>query len=396
MRRVGAALLVLTVIFMTAPVAADESPEERLSRIEQEIADLNAQIARQKGERTAVQKELAAAQERLAAIRSELEAASARVAEAEARIADQEAELARIEDEVAGLELQLAETRSSILSTRDQIQERAVEMYMQGLPGLETVVLGASDVSEAALGVSYAQEVMASSAVLVNNLEGLRGLEERQRTAVLARKAEAEQILVDLEAVKASLEADRAAVELKRQEAEAEMERQQQLLDSVTSDIREIEGEITALERDSAQVKAEIAARQAAGGEAPSTLAWPVNGRVTSPFGYRTHPIFGTKKLHTGIDIGVGYGTPIKAATNGTVILAQTYGGYGRATVIDHGGGLSTLYAHQSSIIVKVGQQVELGQVIGYVGCTGYCTGPHLHFEVREDGTPVNPMKYLP
>jgi len=116
---------------------------------------------------------------------------------------------------------------------------------------------------------------------------------------------------------------------------------------------------------------------------------------VTSAFGYRTHPIFGTKRLHTGIDIGVGYGTPILAAESGVVILSGGYGGYGNAVVIDHGGGLSTLYAHQSSIAVGNGARIARGDVVGYVGCTGYCTGAHLHFETRENGSPVDPMKYL-
>ncbi len=118
-------------------------------------------------------------------------------------------------------------------------------------------------------------------------------------------------------------------------------------------------------------------------------------GRVSSPFGYRIHPILGVRKLHTGIDINGSTGTPISAAADGKVILSQTYGGYGRAVVIDHGGGMATLYAHQSSIAVSVGEVVTRGEVIGYVGCTGSCTGPHLHFEVRLNGVPVDPMQYL-
>ena len=99
--------------------------------------------------------------------------------------------------------------------------------------------------------------------------------------------------------------------------------------------------------------------------------------------------------MHNGIDLGLPAGSPIQAAANGKVILTERWGGYGRTVVIDHGGGLSTLYAHQSSIAVSVGDQVLAGDVIGYIGCTGYCTGPHLHFEVRELGSPVDPMQYL-
>jgi murein DD-endopeptidase MepM/ murein hydrolase activator NlpD len=99
--------------------------------------------------------------------------------------------------------------------------------------------------------------------------------------------------------------------------------------------------------------------------------------------------------MHTGIDFGASSGTPIRAAADGVVVSAGPLGGYGNATVIDHGNGLATLYGHQSSIVVAPGQRVSRGQVIGYVGCTGLCTGPHLHFEVRVRGTPVDPMQYL-
>jgi murein DD-endopeptidase MepM/ murein hydrolase activator NlpD len=125
-------------------------------------------------------------------------------------------------------------------------------------------------------------------------------------------------------------------------------------------------------------------------------LLWPTTSNlITSYFGYRVHPIYGTTRFHSGIDIGASYGAPIYAAESGRVILASYYDGYGNCIIIDHGDGVSTLYAHCSSIIVKVGQYVSKGQIIGYVGSTGNSTGPHLHFEVRINGNPVNPFNYL-
>ena len=125
------------------------------------------------------------------------------------------------------------------------------------------------------------------------------------------------------------------------------------------------------------------------------TFIWPCNGPITSPFGYRTHPIFGTTIYHSGIDIGVDYNTPIHAADGGTVILAGWCGGYGNAVIIDHGNGLQTLYGHNTSVAVSEGQTVSQGQVIAYSGSTGYSTGPHCHFEVRRNGEAVDPMGYL-
>ena len=125
----------------------------------------------------------------------------------------------------------------------------------------------------------------------------------------------------------------------------------------------------------------------------------PVHGRVTSPYGWRTHPIFKSRIFHTGIDYGVPYGTPIKAANAGKVIYSGWYGGYGKVVILDHGSctgqPTTTLYAHMSQQKVSVGQNVTRGQTIGLVGTTGYATGPHLHFEVRINGKPQNPNNYL-
>ena len=149
--------------------------------------------------------------------------------------------------------------------------------------------------------------------------------------------------------------------------------------------------EANALAAEDAGIRGQLAAAQGATDSTPSSqgLIWPVSGPVTSPFGYRWG------RLHAGIDIGVPYGTPIHAAASGTVVLAGWTGGYGNYTCIDHGGGMATCYAHQSSYAVSSGASVAQGQVIGYVGSTGHSFGAHLHFEVRINGTPVDPLGYL-
>jgi murein DD-endopeptidase MepM/ murein hydrolase activator NlpD len=154
---------------------------------------------------------------------------------------------------------------------------------------------------------------------------------------------------------------------------------------------REWISEADTLAAEDARIRGQLASAQASAPQTPSSsgFIWPVNGPVVSPFGMRWG------RLHAGIDIAVPSGTPIHAAAAGRVALAGWVGGYGNYTCIDHGGGIATCYAHQSSIAVGVGQSVAQGQVIGYTDCTGHCFGPHLHFEVRVNGTPVDPLGYL-
>ncbi|HEU4480793.1 MAG TPA: M23 family metallopeptidase, partial [Actinomycetota bacterium] len=171
-----------------------------------------------------------------------------------------------------------------------------------------------------------------------------------------------------------------------------------QILAKVESDKARYEALEDRLDRESSQIQALLSQGSSGSGPLPTgggQLLWPAAGPVTSPYGYRTHPIFGDQRLHTGIDIGAPYGAPVIASDAGTVSFAGVMSGYGNVIVVDHGGGLATTYNHLSSFSVGSGQSVGRGARIGSVGCTGYCTGPHLHFEVRVNGSPVDPMPYL-
>lgn len=130
-------------------------------------------------------------------------------------------------------------------------------------------------------------------------------------------------------------------------------------------------------------------------GPGKGDMIWPVKGVITSPFGYRIHPIYGRQILHSGMDIGVDYGTPVKAALDGVVVEADWISGYGNTVIIDHGNGMTTLYGHNERLNVETGQNVKQGDIIAYAGSTGNSTGPHVHFEIRVNGEAVDPALYL-
>ncbi len=181
---------------------------------------------------------------------------------------------------------------------------------------------------------------------------------------------------------------------------------QSELIQRLNSDRLALEAAQNQLERESKNlevlIQQKVAEAQAKTNSRTSfiirgtgVMAYPSDASTSSPFGWRMHPVLGYRRFHAGLDFAASYGSTIRAADSGTVIFAGWYGGYGRAVIIDHGNGITTLYGHTSELYVADGQAVERGQAIAAVGSTGLSTGPHLHFEVRRNGTPVDPTNYL-
>lgn len=224
-------------------------------------------------------------------------------------------------------------------------------------------------------------------------LVGLKAENDR----LAAQKKQIEFQVVQIEHLRSQLQQQQVALS-------NEAAQQEQLVDKITADRVAMEAAENQLERDSVQVTAMI--RQRLAYVAPSApddilirgtgrLSIPINAPITSHFGYRVHPILGTRRLHSGTDFGADTGTPIRAAEAGTVVYAGWQGGYGNTIIIDHGGGMTTLYAHCSQLYARNGQTVQKGEAIAAVGSTGMSTGPHLHFEVRINGEPQNPLAYI-
>lgn len=394
-RRLLPLLLLAILAAQLTPALAQSDLEGELADVQAEISRINDQIDATRQERVAVQDELARAETRLAELALALGNARSRVEEVSTQIGTQEGELARIRGQLDALAAELARTRADIAQTTERLQEQAVAMYMDRAAGYTGLVFTLRSVEEATVGLQYAGEVVATSEELLRTLETLQNTEVRQQEAIEANESAVESLITELQVKREELVVEEARAAAAADAMQAEVAEIAELLAEVNRDIELFEGELAAHEADEARLEQAIAVASATGGSNPGILAWPVNGPVSSPFGYRIHPITGTRRLHAGIDVSAGYGAPISSAGNGVVILAEWFGGYGNTVVIDHGGGLTTLYAHQSALAVSVGQSVTVGDVIGYVGSTGFSTGPHLHFETREYGTPVNPMGYL-
>ena len=387
-------VVALVAVSLVIPAGAHTAHEE-LSEVQLEIEALAAQINKNRAESARVGEQLTAARGQLEVAHAALGVAEANVAAKQAEIAAQEDRVAELQAQLRSIELQLLETKQAIDVTARSLSLQAVELYMNAAMPVGATVLGFESIGDLAVGLTYADGVASNSENLLNSFEFLRAEEDRQRVEIEMSRSEAETILLELDAERLVLEQELAKVESLRVSAEAELANVQGLLSRIRNDIAAAEQHKGGLEEEAARIEAEIAAASRNDGVAPGVLRWPVNGWISSYYGWRVHPIFGTRRMHTGIDIAAIGGTPIYAAESGNVIISGLRGGYGNTVVIDHGGGLATLYAHQSRITVPVGYKVAAGERIGFVGCTGYCTGDHLHFEVHVNGKHVDPLGYL-
>ncbi len=305
-----------------------------------------------------------------------------------------------VENDITQNERQLAEAQKRLEGREAVFYKRVRDIYINGRLSYLDVVIGSKDFSDFANRLEVLKRIIDSDINLISEIKKERAQIEAHKKKLEEDRAK----LVELE--KAAL-AKQAEIEQKKAERNVVLQKAQNDRAVAMQAIEELNAssaQISAMlkERQAARAAAAAAAAQAAGQGSSYTwvqgtgqLGWPVSGEITSPYGYRVHPIWGTTIYHSGIDIGVDEGTPVHAADSGVIVWSGWMGGYGYAVVIDHGNGLSTLYGHNSELAVDEGQSVSKGQVVAYAGSTGNSTGPHVHFEVRENGDPVDPMGYL-
>jgi murein DD-endopeptidase MepM/ murein hydrolase activator NlpD len=387
-----ALLACVLALASSAPVAFADLGDEK-EAIDARIDRLTERVEEAKRREQLLTTDVAAASERIDAISGEVERLSSVVAGLERDLAREQAKLAdlraRYEDETRLLRLLEQNERVA----EERVEQRLVELYQTDLPDELEIMLGSSSLDEAISGLEYLEDIARRDREIAATFERSRlDTEAARRRTARTRAAQAETTRIVAQRTAERREALEDLVGRRDQLVAAQADRVS-LLANAHEARHEAEEDLEALEQASSELAERIRAAQGTATAAPGPVSasgfiWPVNGPLTSPFGERWG------RLHAGIDIGAGFGTPILAAAAGTVIYAGWLGGYGNLVVIDHGGGLSTAYAHQQRIYVS-GGSVEQGQTIGEVGSTGYSFGPHLHFEVRIGGSPVDPLGYL-
>jgi peptidoglycan DL-endopeptidase CwlO len=389
--RIIAVVLALPLsLWLFVPVLSDGAP------LSSRIDEKKRQIERKKGRERVLTTTISGYTRRINSLQGDITELQSRQVRIEADLTRKRAELERLQDLLREERIRLVKLRARLAESRAALGERLVELYKADEPDVVTVILEADGFADLLERAEFMQRVSEQDARIIDRVRTakeqavatelrLDRLENRQRD-VTAVVADRHQQVVDVKDQLVSRREDYQGVRYQKSQA----------LASTREHRHDLEGDLRELEKEQAAVLAKLQAAEGGGGGSAGpiragsgSMIWPVNGPVVSGFGMRWG------RLHAGVDIAVGSGTPIRAADSGSVVLLGWTGGYGNYTCIAHGGGLSTCYAHQSRYATSNGASVSKGQVIGYVGCTGHCFGDHLHFEVRSGGSPVDPMGYL-
>jgi murein DD-endopeptidase MepM/ murein hydrolase activator NlpD len=384
-----AALLAGGLAFIAAGLAAPpagaaktlEELEELIDKAEQQKGSLSKVITRLDARLKAIDKKLAALGDKIDTVSGKLEKQRVVYDKLHAELKQKQRELKKAELELAW--------------QQKVFDARVVEAYKLGDVDYLDLILASKGFEDFVTRLGFVKRLVDNDDDLVGDLTTARNTVKTQKHEVLVDTVAARKIRDDLKKRNDELLALKAQQQEAAAAAKADRKAKNSALAKVETDIRAWQAQEAQLAAESQGLAGVINGLAGSGdGTSTGSMVWPTSGGVSSPFGWRIHPIFHVRKFHTGIDIGAGYGQPIVAADGGTVIYATWMSGYGNTTIIDHGGGISTLYAHQSRILITSGP-VTKGQVVGYVGSTGYSTGPHLHFEVRVSGNPVDPMGYF-
>lgn len=366
------ALSLLISLSVTGTALADD--------LEDQLADLQRQAEEQQAKTNEASAKVESVSERLRQIQEELRVATAEYKEVKGQ-------LDSVEDKISDNTELLQKTEADLKVKNKKLQQRVRDIYINGQISYVDVLFGAKDFADLMTRMDVLKRIIKHDYDLIMKVKEEKATVENTRAQLEKDKAEAEVLVADAQAKKAKVEDKESEQQVLLDQAIYDRDTSERMYEEIMAASQEVANMIRRSQMSSAGYSG---APAGAGG-----MIWPISGPITSEFGWRTHPIFGTARFHSGLDIGGDYGMPIYAAASGTVIYAGWISGYGNAVIIDHGGGVTTLYGHNDSLNVSEGENVAQGQVIAMCGSTGNSTGPHCHFEVRENGEPVSPYGYL-
>ena len=422
-------ILILFFSILSQLVIVDDlkanTAEQRLIEVEKQLQAVANQIKQYEGEKTNLEKAILSNDSALKQVNSELAQVQARLVKAEEaleealagydqslenlaavqqNIIQEQTKLGKIKNEITDVKDELFETQKNLNLAKEDLQEQAVELYINGVMSPSTALfIDLNELSDFLAALGYASSIVDSAYEIVEQLNAFERLAETQTEFLTIREEEretsitnlqeeeekknqisieAEEFADDVERKKNIVESEKRQVENKKARVLSERQKAQKLLNQANQQLEKLDKEHADLEKLEDAIQADIDRLMSVGGVAPGKLSWPITGSYVSS-GYKWRRLGGTTSFHGAIDIPSSTGTPIKAAAGGVVIVARYYGAAGRTVFIDHGGGMTTLYFHMNRIYVSVGQTVVTGDVIGSVRTTGRTTGPHLHFEVR-------------
>lgn len=371
--------IISSLLFMHpfAPILADD--------LEDQLQDIQGQIDESRNEQASWQEVIEEVSIKLKAIQADLDAANARLTAIQKEQADTHR---KIQETVAAIQ----EAQNRLQQRQQILNKRVRSIYIHGQLSYLEVILGSKSFSDFANRLELLRRVIHSDYDLILDIQNQKAQIEAKKTQLEADKAHLDVLAAEAQKEQDAIAAKKAEQQRVLEWARANKSAAEQLEKDLIDRSKQVQSLIQERlrQRETASSGSDESYTQGSG-----VMSWPCNGVITSPYGYRVHPIFGTTIYHSGMDIGVDYGTPIHAADSGTVIYSGWISGYGNAVIIDHGGGVQTLYGHNQSLNVSEGESVAKGSVIAYAGSTGNSTGPHCHFEVRVNGEPADPMAYL-
>ncbi|MDR2006369.1 MAG: peptidoglycan DD-metalloendopeptidase family protein [Acidaminococcales bacterium] len=377
------ALTVITALilsFLQIPALAQVSSEdqEKIREKQEELKGIQNQMGDKRQAVDSTREKARTAYDELRVVEREL-------AQAEDELLELQSALNKVETQMRDNEKFLRESVKQLADRTQSYNKRIRNIYMHGQINYLDVLLGANDFTDFTTRFQLLTRIIKNDITLIDEIKKDQLLVQKQqeelaagqeKIARLRDSAAAKQQIVSGHRRQRRTAFDAAAAE--RNQAEREYNELMAISERITDMIRRLEANGQPI------------------GKGTGSMDWPLRGPITSPYGWRIHPIFGSQKFHAGLDISANYGDPVKAADEGVVISAGWLGGYGYTVMIDHGGGIITLYAHNSELTVSAGEMVLKGQTVALAGSTGYATGPHCHFEVRIHGQTADPLNYLP